>query len=96
MAIFAFLCSEYWFLAHIPIHSLGSYYLRTVARMYVTRMVKKIDQLLLVTMPIKKAWSISGILQRIDKKAHITSYSLGSNYPKTVELSSPKLNAYKS
>ena len=27
---------------------------------------------------------------------HITSYSLGSNYPKTVELSSPKLNAYKS
>ena len=83
-------------LAHIPIHSLGSYYLRTVARMYVTRMVKKIDLLLLVTMPINRAWSISGISQRIDNLAHITSYSLGSNYPKTVELSSPKLNAYKS
>ena len=59
-------------------------------------MVKKIEQLLLVTLPIKRVWSFSGISQRIDKKAHITSYSLGSNYPKTVELSSPKLNAYKS
>ena len=59
-------------------------------------MVKKIEQLLLLTLPIKRAWSFSGILQRIDNLAHITSYSMGSNYPKTVELSSPKLNAYKS
>ena len=80
-------------MAHIPIHSLGSYYLRTVVRKYVTQMVKKIEQLLLATLPIKRAWGIS---QRIDNLAHITSYSLGSNYPKTVELSSPKLNAYKS
>ena len=81
-------------MAHIPIHSLGSYYLRTVVRKYVTQMVKKIE--LLATLPIKRAWSFSGISQRIDNLAHITSYSLGSNYPKTVELSSPKLNAYKS
>ena len=49
-----------------------------------------------MTLPIKKAWSFLGtcILQRIDNLAHITSYSLGSNYPKTVELSSPKLNAF--
>ena len=32
-------------------------------------MVKKIEQLLLVTPPIKRAWSFSGISQRIDKKA---------------------------
>ena len=83
-------------MAHIPIHSLGSYYLRTVVRKYVTQMVKKIEQLLLATLPIKRAWSFSGISQQIDNLAHITSYSLGSNYPKTVELSSPKLNAHKS
>ena len=53
-------------------------------------MVKKIEQLLLVTLPIERVWSFSGISQWIDKLAHITSYSLGSNYPKTVELSSPK------
>ena len=57
-------------------------------------MVKKIEQLLLVTLPLKKAWSFLSISQRIDNLAHITSYSLGSNYPKTVELSSPELNAY--
>ena len=57
-------------------------------------MVKKIEQLLLVTLPLKMAWSFLGISQWIDILAHITSYSLGSNYPKTVELSSPKLNAY--
>ena len=56
-------------------------------------MVKKVEQLLLVTLPIKRTWSFSGISQWID---NLTSYSLGSNYPKTVELSSPKLNAYKS
>ena len=59
-------------------------------------MVKKIEQLLLVTLLIKRAWSFSGISQRMDNLADITSYSLGSNYLKTVELSSPKLNAYKS
>ena len=59
-------------------------------------MVKKIEQLLLVTLPIKREWSFSGISQRIDNLAHIKSYSLGSNYPTTVELSSLKLNAYKS
>ena len=59
-------------------------------------MVKKIEQLLLVTLTLKMEWSFLGISQRIDNLAHITSYSLGSNYPKTVELSSPKLNAYKS
>ena len=63
---------------------------------WLLKMVKKIGQLLLVTLPIKRAWSFSGISQRIDNLAHITSYSLGSNYPKTIELSSPKLNAYKS
>ena len=57
----------------------------------------QIKQLLLVTLPMKRAWSFSIISQRIDNwHMHITSYSLGSNYPKTVELSSPKLNAYKS
>ena len=56
-------------------------------------MVKKIKQLFLMTMAIKRAWSFLGISQRIDNLAHITSYSLGSNYPKTVELSPPKLNA---
>ena len=59
-------------------------------------MVEKIEQLLLVTLVIKgcghfqvfrSGWTILHI---------ITSYSLGSNYPKTVELSSPILNAYKS
>ena len=44
----------------------------------------------------KKGVVISGISQRIEILAHITCYSLGSNYPKTVELSCPKLNAYKS
>ena len=44
----------------------------------------------------KKGVVISGISQRIEILAHITCYSLGSNYPKTVELFSPKLNAYKS
>ena len=57
-------------------------------------MVKKIKQLLLVTLPIKRVWSFSSISQWIDNLAHITSYSLGSNYPKTVELTSPNLNAY--
>ena len=64
-------------------HSLGSYYLRTVARKYVNKMAKKIKQLLLVTLAIKMAWSFSSISQRIDNLAHITSYSLGSNYPKS-------------
>ena len=50
-------------------------------------MVMKIEKLLLVTLPIQRAWSFSGISQRIDNLANITSYSLGSNYPKTVELS---------
>ena len=44
----------------------------------------------------KKVWSFSGISQRIEILAHITCCSLGSNYPKTVELCSPKLSAHKS
>ena len=44
----------------------------------------------------KKGVVISGISQQIEILAHITCYSLGTNYPKTVELFSPKLNAYKS
>ena len=44
-------------------------------------MVKKMEQLLLVTLPNKNAWSFSGISQRIDDLAHITSYSLGKKLP---------------
>ena len=44
----------------------------------------------------KKGGSFSRILQRIETLAHITCCSLGSNYSKTVELFSPKLNVYKS
>ena len=56
-------------------------------------MVEKIDQLLLVTLPIKRAWSFFGYFA-VDRQIGI--YHILSNYPKTVELSSPKLNAYKS
>ena len=44
----------------------------------------------------KRVWSFSGTLQRIEILAHIACCSLGSNYPKTVELCSSKLNAYNS
>ena len=44
----------------------------------------------------KWAWPFSGILQRIEVLAHIPCCSLGSNYPKTVELPSAKLSAHKS
>ena len=43
----------------------------------------------------KRVWSFSGISQRIEILAYISSCSLRSNYSKTVELFSPKLNAYK-
>ena len=46
--------------------------------------------------PTKWAWPFSGISQRIDNFAQTPSYSLGSNYPKTVELASAKWNAYES
>ena len=36
-------------------------------------MVKKIEQLLLVTLPIKRAWSFSGISQQIDN-SHISHF----------------------
>ena len=49
-----------------------------------------------VALPIKRAWSFLGCLQRIGNLAHILSCSLGSYYPITVELFSPKLCAYKS
>ena len=45
---------------------------------------------------MKRAWSFSGCSQRIGNLAHIPSCSLESYYPRTVELSSPKLCAYKS
>ena len=44
----------------------------------------------------KRVWLFSGISQQIDILAHITCCSLGSNYPKTVELCSPKINACNS
>ena len=44
----------------------------------------------------KGAWSVSACSQRIDILAHMPCYSLGSNYPRTVEISSPSLNAYNS
>ena len=42
-------------------------------------MVKKIEQLFLVILPIKRAWSLSGVLQWVDNNylAHITSYPWG-------------------
>ena len=45
---------------------------------------------------MKRAWSFLGCLQQIGNLAHIPSCSLGSYYLITVELSSPKLCAYKS
>ena len=44
----------------------------------------------------KRVWSFSGISQWIEILEHITCCSLGSNNFKTVELCSPKINAYKS
>ena len=52
--------------------------------------------MLKVVLPMKRAWSFSGCSQRIRNLAHISSCSLGSYYPIIVELSSPKLSAYKS
>ena len=49
-----------------------------------------------VALSMKKAWSFSGCSQWIGNLAHIPSCSLGSYYPISVELSSPKLCAYKS
>ena len=47
-------------LAHIPMYSLGSYYLRTVVRMYVSQMVYKIGQLLVAALPIKECGHLQG------------------------------------
>ena len=45
----------------------------------------------------ERVWSFLGCLQRLENLAHISSCSLGSYYYlTTVELSSPKLYAYKS
>ena len=44
----------------------------------------------------ERAWPFSGCSQWIRILAHIPSCSLGSYYPISVELSSPKLCAYKS
>ena len=51
-----------------------------------------------VGLPMKRAWSFSGCLQRIGILAHIPNCFLGLYYPTyiSVELSSPKLCAYKS
>ena len=63
--------------------------------MYVTQMVYMIKHIIGAALLIKRVWSFSGILQQIEVLAHIMCQSLGSNYPKTVELFPPKLNAYK-
>ena len=44
----------------------------------------------------KRVWSFSVILQQLETLAHITCCALGSNYSKTVELCSLKLNTYNS
>ena len=44
----------------------------------------------------KRVWSFPDISQQIEILAHIACCYLGSNYPKRVELCSPKLNAYNS
>ena len=92
--VFLYSCSEqrFWHTSH----SLGSCYLRTIVRIYVTQMVQKIGQLLVTALLIKRVWLFSGVSQRIETLAHITCCSFGSNYSKTVELSSPKINAQES
>ena len=40
----------------------------------------------------KWAWPFSDISQRMDNFAHMPSYSLGPNYPKTVELNETHTN----
>ena len=59
-------------------------------------MVQKIKHIIDIGNADKKGVVVSGISQQIDILAHITCNSLGSNCPETVELFSPKLNAYKS
>ena len=49
-----------------------------------------------VALPMERVWSFLGCLQQIENLAHFPSHSLGSYYPITVELTSPKLCAYKS
>ena len=44
---------------------------------------------------INRVWSVLALSQRIQNFSHVPSCSLGSYYPRTVELSSPKLNAHK-
>ena len=44
---------------------------------------------------INRVWSVLSLLQQIQNSSHMPSCSLGSYYPRTVESSSPKLNAYK-
>ena len=52
--------------------------------------ISKCTVIVQIPYPTKWAWPFSGILQRIDNFAQTPSYSLGSNYPKTVELVSAK------
>ncbi len=42
----------------------------------------------------KGAWPFSAILHRIDNFSQFPSYSLGSNYLKSAEISSPNESAY--
>ena len=44
---------------------------------------------------INRVWSVLALSQKIQNFSHVPSCSLGSYYPRTVDLSSPKLNAYK-
>ena len=85
-------------LAHSSICSLGSYYHRTVVRMCMPQTVQIIGQVQCIdtALLIKRVWLFSGILQLKEILTHITCCLLGSNNPKTIELCSPKLNAYKS
>ena len=53
-------------------HPLGHITLEQLLESRLLKMVKKMEQLLLVILPIKRAWSFSGILQWIDNLAHIT------------------------
>ena len=49
-----------------------------------------------VVLLIKRAWSIFEVFAEDRELAYIQSCSLGSYYPITVQLSSPKLCVYKS
>ena len=55
-------------------------------------MVKKIEQLLLLTLPIKRAWSFLGISQRIDNNIWHISHLIPWGQITLKQLSYPLLN----